>query len=208
MKKIAVFASGRGSNFLKICEGVNSGFIPAKVSLLVAGDSGIGAIDIAKEFDIPFKVISRSEYKSRDEFNKTLLDTLVRYNIDFIALAGWLSLIGPQILEKFSNRIVNIHPALLPFFGGKGMYGHRVHAAVWKSGMRISGATVHFVNENYDEGKIILQESVQLEWNDTPEQISQKVLKIEHRLYPKALKLLVEDRIRIIDSRVCLNSGD
>ncbi|MGD9489219.1 MAG: phosphoribosylglycinamide formyltransferase [Calditrichaceae bacterium] len=207
MKKIAVFASGRGSNFLKICEGVKSRFIPAKISLLVAGDSEIGAIDIAKKFDIPFEVISRAEYKNRDEFNKKLLNSLIIYDIDFIALAGWLSLISPQILAKFSNRIVNIHPALLPFFGGKGMYGRHVHEAVWKSGMRISGASVHFVNENYDEGKIILQESVPLGWNDTPEQIAQKVLKIEHRIYPKALKLLVEGKINIINGKVRVNDG-
>ena len=100
--------------------------------------------------------------------------------------------------------MVNIHPALLPFFGGKGMYGHFVHEAVWKSGMQVSGATIHFVNEHYDEGKIILQKAVELDSSDTPDRIAEKVLKIEHEIYPLALKWLLEDRVKTIDNRISL----
>jgi phosphoribosylglycinamide formyltransferase-1 len=101
--------------------------------------------------------------------------------------------------------MLNIHPALLPFFGGKGMYGHHVHQAVWESGMQVSGATVHFVNEKYDEGQILLQKSVPLDTTDTPETIAQKVLKIEHEIYPLALKLLVEHRVKHVKNRIILD---
>lgn len=195
MKKVAVFAAGRGSNFEQLCKAQKSGFLPAQIALLIVSKPGIGAVDTAQQFEVPSHVMQHSEYPSKEAYNVALLDLLEKHNIDIIALAGWLRLIDASIIEKFQNRILNIHPALLPFFGGKGMYGKHVHQAVWESGMLVSGATIHIVDPVYDHGRIIMQKSVQLDHDDTPESIAGKVLKIEHEIYPQALKLLAEDRI-------------
>lgn len=195
MKKVAVFASGRGSNFEQLCIAQKNQKFSAEIGLLIASKPGIGAIDIANEFNIPFQVFKSSEYDSSEDYNNQLLTCLKDYTIDIIALAGWLKLIDVSLINAFHNRIINIHPALLPFFGGKGMYGHYVHQAVKESGMLVSGATVHIVDAEYDRGMIIKQESVQLDFDDTPENIARKVLKVEHKIYPEALKLLTEDKI-------------
>jgi len=195
MKKVAVFASGRGSNFEQLCIAQKNKKFEAEIALLIASDPGIGAIEIAKNYNIPFKVFKSKDFNSIEEYRSELLTCLNNHNIDFIALAGWLKLIHSSIVNAFENSIINIHPALLPFFGGKGMYGHHVHQAVRESGMLVSGATVHIVDAEYDRGMIIKQESVLLDFDDTPESIAQKVLKIEHKIYPEALKLLVENKI-------------
>jgi phosphoribosylglycinamide formyltransferase 1 len=195
MKKVAVFASGRGSNFEQLCIAQKNKNFEAKIALLIASKPEIGALDIAKKYNIPAQVFVSRDYSSVDEYSKELLACLKKYEIDFIALAGWLRLIHSSILNDFQDKIINIHPALLPFFGGKGMYGANVHKAVWQSGMLVSGATVHIVNAEYDRGLIIKQESVQLDFEDTPQTIAQKVLKIEHKIYPEALKMLVENKI-------------
>jgi len=195
MKNIAVFASGRGSNFEQLCIAEKSGKLPAKIVVLIASKNGIGAIEIAEQYNIPWKVFNTGNYANRSEYNTALLSCLSSFNTDFIALAGWLKLIDKIITDKYRDKIVNIHPALLPFFGGKGMYGINVHKAVWQSGMRVSGATVHIVDAEYDHGRIIAQKCVQLTENETPETIAKKVLEIEHSLYPEALQLLVEKKI-------------
>ncbi len=202
MKKIAVFASGRGSNFEQICLAEKNKILQAKTSLLIASKENIGAIEIAQKFQVPHRVFNKKEYGTEFEYNSKLLNTLEEFEIDIIALAGWLKLIDPKIINRFKNRIVNIHPALLPFFGGKGMYGHYVHQAVYDSGMLVSGATVHFVNEEYDKGKIIAQRSAEIKPGSTPEEIAEKVLEIEHQLYPFALNLLANDKIVIKNERV------
>lgn len=208
MKKITVFASGRGSNFRNICESARSGYLPAEVNLLVASGAQIGAVEIANEYKIPVEVYSVKAFSSREEAEQNLLQKLRSCGTDIIALAGWLKLIGPTIISAYRGAMVNIHPALLPFFGGKGMYGHHVHQAVWESGMQVSGATVHFVNERYDEGKILLQRAVAIETTDSPEEIAAKVLKIEHKIYPLALKLLVEGRVKEVNNRIILENPE
>lgn len=195
MKRVAVFASGRGSNFEQLCLAQKNKKISAEIALLIASNSDIGAIDIAKSFAIPFRVFKSSDYDSLDEYRSQLLTCLKDNKIDFIALAGWLKLIHSSIVNAYKNRIINIHPALLPFFGGKGMYGAHVHQAVWESGMLVSGATVHIVDAEYDRGMIIRQQSVQLDFEDTPVSIARKVLQIEHKIYPEVLQLLVEGKL-------------
>ncbi|KAA3611140.1 MAG: phosphoribosylglycinamide formyltransferase [Calditrichaeota bacterium] len=202
MKNVAVFASGRGSNFEQLCIAQNNGKLPAKIGLLIASKNGIGAIETAKKYRIAHAVFDTKEFDDLEKYNHELLARLDNNNINFIALAGWLRLIHSSVIEKFQNRIINIHPALLPFFGGKGMYGAHVHRAVFKSGMLVSGATVHLVDPEFDHGHIILQESVQLSCEDTPESIAEKVLKIEHRIFPKALSLLVEGNVILKNNRV------
>ena len=202
MKKIAVFASGRGSNFEQICLAEKNRTLKAKTSLLIASKENIGAIKIAQKFQVPFRIFNQKDFTEESEYNFRLLSSLTEHEIDIIALAGWLKLIDPKIISRFKNRIINIHPALLPFFGGKGMYGHHVHQAVYESGMLVSGATVHFVNEEYDKGKIIAQKAVQLSPGSSPQQIATKVLEIEHQLYPFALNLLATDKILIKNDRI------
>ena len=132
------------------------------------------------------------------------MTALVDAKIDFIILAGYLKLIGKQIVERYSNKIINIHPALLPSFGGKGMYGRHVHEAVYNRGVKISGATVHLVNTEYDAGPIVLQKVVPIDDVVSPEEIAARVLKIEHEIFPQAVKLLVEGRLKVKGSRVTI----
>ncbi len=135
-------------------------------------------------------------------FNDLILHELIHLKIDYIVLAGYLKLIGRQIVERFENRIINIHPALLPAFGGKGMYGHHVHQAVFDSGVKVSGATVHLVNSEYDAGPIVCQKSVDISDVKSPEEIAARVLRIEHEIFPQAVKLLVEGKLNVKGKRV------
>lgn len=200
--KIAVFASGQGSNFEQFCIAQNNGDLSAQIGFLIAGKPGIGAIETANNFGIKHRVFNKNEFAGPEEYNRELLACLESNDISIIALAGWLQLIDSSIIKKFHNKIINIHPALLPFFGGKGMYGKHVHQAVWESGMLVSGATVHLVDLEFDHGRILLQESVQLTDEDTPESIAAKVLKIEHRIFPKALNFLAENKVDFKNDRV------
>jgi len=133
---------------------------------------------------------------------------LYRHQIDFIALAGYLKKLPAAIVREFRNRIVNIHPALLPSFGGKGMYGIHVHEAVLKAGVKVTGVTVHLVDEEYDHGPIVLQRAVEVHDDDTPETLAQRVLQVEHELYPEALQLFAEGRIRVDHGRVFCLAGE
>lgn len=195
MNNIAVFATGRGSNFEQLAQAEKDGRLKAHIALLIAGKPDIGAIEIAKQFGISYSVIDSKQFSNAHNCTQAFISTLEQNKIDIIALAGWLRLLDSALIKRYKNRIVNIHPALLPFFGGKGMYGIHVHRAVKKSGMLVSGATVHLVNEHYDEGKIIKQQAVALEQNDTAEEIAAKVLKVEHRLYSEAINYLVENPV-------------
>ena len=131
-----------------------------------------------------------------------MLQTLIKFEVDYIVLAGYLKLIGANIVKEFSNKILNIHPALLPSFGGKGMYGKHVHQAVYDHGVKVSGATVHLVNEIYDAGSIVIQKACSIEGLQSPKEIAHKVLELEHEIYPQAVKLLVENKLKIIERRV------
>jgi formyltetrahydrofolate-dependent phosphoribosylglycinamide formyltransferase len=202
LKRLAVFASGRGSNFKAILDQINSGFIPATVGLCVTNNPKAGVIEIAESNRIPVKIFPPKDYSDANDFNEAILRALILAEIDFIILAGYLKMIGRQIVDKYNNKIINIHPALLPSFGGKGMYGHHVHDAVYNRGTKLSGATVHLVNKEYDAGPIVLQESVAIGDAKSSEEIAKRVLKIEHEIFPLAVKLLVEDRLKVNGLRV------
>jgi len=201
-KNLAVFASGRGSNFQAISEKISSGLIPAKVKLCITNNPAAGVIELARQLKIAVKIINPKDFPDTDSFNDAILKELQDWNIDFIILAGYLKLIGRQIVERYANRIINIHPALLPAFGGKGMYGHHVHQAVFDSGAKISGVTVHLVNTEYDAGPIVLQRCVDISELKSPEEIAARVLKIEHEIFPEAVKYLVEGRLVLKGKRV------
>lgn len=204
MKRLAVFASGRGSNFKAILDHIRSGFIPATIKLCITNNPNAGVIKIAEANGVPVQIFPPKDYRDEQAFNEAIFFALVKAEIDFIVLAGYLKLIGRQIVEKYSNKIINIHPALLPSFGGKGMYGHHVHEAVYNRGSKISGATVHLVNNEYDAGPIVLQKSIAIDDVKSSDEIAERVLEIEHEIFPLAVKLLVEDRLNVNGLRVTI----
>lgn len=182
MKNIAIFASGTGSNAKKIVEHFKDN-PTIKVALIVSNKSTAKVLDMATDNNIPTLIINRADfYKST-----SLLDDFKKHQIDFIALAGFLWLIPAYLVKAFPNKMVNIHPALLPKYGGKGMYGHHVHEAVFQNKETESGITLHYVNEQYDEGNIIFQATCPISSTDTPSDIAQNVLKLEHYYFPRIL---------------------
>ena len=195
MKKIAVFVSGGGSNFIAIHRQIIQGNILGKIVMVFSNNPNCGAIKFAEENSIPIFIINAAQYPNahtRDEF---LLETCLKAEIDLICLAGFMKMLPQNIVKQYEYRILNIHPGLLPEFGGKGFYGTRVHEAVINTGKRESGATVHFVDEIYDHGPIILQKKVEVMETDTPESLAARVLKLEHELFPEVVKAFCENKI-------------
>tara|TARA_Y100000590_G_scaffold15695_1_gene18805 strand:- start:801 stop:1433 length:633 start_codon:yes stop_codon:yes gene_type:complete len=195
MKNIAIFASGSGSNFQAIHQYIKKGEISGEILLVVSNNSNSGAIKYAKENNMSTFIVNNFLYPNIEDYNRLLIKKLNKNSIDLIVLAGYMKLLPLEIVKAYHNRILNIHPALLPKFGGKGYYGNRVHEAVIASGDLESGVTVHFVDEEYDNGEIIAQETVRVIHNDTSESLAKRVLKVEHRLYPKVVKAFCENRI-------------
>lgn len=196
MLKIAVLISGGGSNLQSIIDNVNSGKINGNIEMVISDSENAYGIERAKKFDIKTYVIDKNKY------GKNLCDEILKItkgNVDLIVLAGFLSILKGDILKEFKNRIINIHPSLIPSFCGKGMYGIKVHEAAIKSGVKVSGCTVHFVNEKIDYGAILLQEVVPVYFEDTKESLQKRVLEKEHILLPKAISLISEGRVKIID---------
>jgi phosphoribosylglycinamide formyltransferase-1 len=204
---IAVFASGKGSNFKSILESIKLGKIHnADIVIVISNNADAGALEIARENNILTLHINRRQFASDDDFNAALISDMQKVRVNFIVLAGYMKKINPNIIKAFKNRIVNIHPALLPKFGGKGMYGIHVHEAVIASKEKFSGASVHIVDEEYDRGPLVLQKIVQIEPNDTPETLAAKVLKIEHEIYPEAIRLFAEGRVKVDRQKIIIVS--
>lgn len=182
--KLAIFASGRGSNAQKITEYFGPSSL-VTVDLIVTNKRDAKVLDLGKQFNIPqFIIASKSTFTKTD----SLISTLRAKRITHIILAGFLWLIPKNLIAAYPDKILNIHPALLPKYGGKGMYGHHVHKAVKANNEKQSGITIHLVNENYDEGRFLFQESVELTEEDTTEQIAKKVLTLEHYHYPRIIQ--------------------
>jgi phosphoribosylglycinamide formyltransferase-1 len=197
---IAVFGSGRGSNFNSIIESIQQKKIDAEVKIVISNNSNAGILEIARQNGIPAQHMSLKQFPSEIEYNMKLLNILTMYNVDFIVLAGYMKKIDNSIIIKYKNRILNIHPALIPSFCGPNMYGANVHTAVIEYGCKVTGVTVHIVDEEYDHGVIVLQKCVKVEDDDTPETLAARVLKVEHELFPEAIKLFADEKI-IIDGR-------
>jgi formyltetrahydrofolate-dependent phosphoribosylglycinamide formyltransferase len=202
MVKLAAFASGRGSNFQAILNHLTSTDVPARYALLISDRVHPGAADLAQAAGIPFVSLNPKGFSSPEEYTHRLISELERFSVEWITLAGYLKMIPGAVVQLWRNRILNIHPALLPSFGGPGMYGERVHQAVIESGVRISGASVHLVDEQYDHGAIIMQQAVPVFFEDTVETLAHRVLKVEHTIYPLAVELAVTDKIRVHERRV------
>ena len=191
MKNIVIFASGSGSNAETIINHFKNGNF-ARVVAVFTNKSDAGIIQRAINNKIPFEIFSKDEFQ-----DIKFLDSIKKHNPDLIVLAGFLLKVPNYLIKYFPNKIVNIHPALLPNYGGKGMYGLNVHKAVFKNKEKFSGMTIHYINENYDEGNIIFQESIDISDCTSPEEVALKVLTLEHKNYPivieKLLKLKIEN---------------
>ncbi len=198
---IIVFVSGRGSNLQAI---LNSKELKESVKVIAVISDKIDcqAFDIAKNNSIKtFSIGDKPGFISYDD----LILALQQYTVDLVVLAGFLKLIPAKFIQNFEGKIINIHPALLPSFGGKGMYGKNVHKAVFESSAKISGATVHFVDETFDTGRIIAQQCVDISDCKSPEEIAEKVLVIEHNILPTVIKKISEGKVKIIGKRVIIN---
>jgi phosphoribosylglycinamide formyltransferase-1 len=198
MIRLAILASGGGSNMQAIVAAYKFGILKglAEVVLVISNNTNAFVLERAKKENIKSVCIERKSFKDDESFNKKVLVELQAANADLVCLAGYMRMIDKEILKVYNGRILNIHPALLPKFGGKGMYGHFVHEAVVKAGEKKSGATVHFANEEYDSGRIILQKEVEVSKSDTPEDVARKVLEAEHKIYPQAIKKVIEENLR------------
>jgi len=206
MKGIGVLISGGGTNLQALIDKVESGYIPASINVVVSNKKDAYGLKRAEAYGIPTAVISKKDYKDEREFSKALIDVLDKYKVDLVVLAGYLSILSPDIVDRYKNRIINIHPSLIPAFCGKGYYGEKVHKAVLDYGVRVTGATVHFVDYGTDTGPIILQRPVMVEQDDDVSSLAKRVLKVEHELLPEAVKLWVEGRLRIEGRKVIINS--
>lgn len=202
MKRLAAFCSHGGSNFAAIADAARAGAIPVDVVLMVHNNAAAGAKEKAIARGIATEWVPRKRFADDAAYAAHLLALLERKRIDLVALAGFMQRIPGAVVDRYAGRMTNIHPALLPFFGGKGFYGMRVHRAVFESGMKVSGPTVHLVDEHYDHGPILMQRAVAIDDCRTPEEIAARVLAEEHRLYPEAVGLLAESRFHIEEGRV------
>lgn len=203
MKKIVVFASGRGSNCKNIHQKLCIEKRLLKINRIITDNSNAKVISWGKEAGIDVEVIPPKHYKNEIQFGEKLIETIG--DVDLVVLAGYLKKIPENVIDKYSNRIVNIHPALLPAFGGKGYYGMRVHKAVFDYGAKVSGITIHLVDKQYDHGPVLYQEAVSVEDCHSPEEISDKVLHLEHRAYSQVIEKILTIGFRLEGRRVLWN---
>ncbi|MBO4459119.1 MAG: phosphoribosylglycinamide formyltransferase [Clostridiales bacterium] len=197
--RIAVFVSGGGTNLQAIIDKIKDGYLnDIEIGLVLSSSPDAYALTRAADNKIPSVVKRSKDYPSFDEWDEDVLKAVEEADCELIVLAGYLSLLGPKTVKKFSNKIINIHPALIPAFCGEGMYGIRPHVAALARGVKVSGATVHFVNEEYDSGPIILQKTVDVLPDDTPEVLQQRIMKeCEQVILPKAIRLIADGLVTI-----------
>jgi phosphoribosylglycinamide formyltransferase-1 len=206
-KRIAVLVSGGGTNLQALIDKQKEGYFgESKITLVVASKDGVYALERAAAADIPSTVIARREYADASEYSRALRDRLLAEKIDLVVLAGFLTIIDEQMYEAFPNRIINVHPALIPSFCGKGYYGLRVHEAALEKGVRVSGATVHIVTPECDAGPIILQRAVEVKQGDTPEILQKRIMvEAEWEILPEAVRLFCLDKITVKDDKVYID---
>ena len=204
MLNIAVFVSGGGTNLQAIIDNIEDGSISkARIALVISNKADAYALERAKKHNIKTKVISKKDFDDRIDYINAQLDILEEYKIDLIVLAGYLSIVPELIIKKYSNKIINVHPSLIPAFSGKGYYGLKVHEEVLKRGCKLTGATVHFVDEGTDTGPIIMQKAVGVEVEDTAESLQKRVMeKAEWIILPKTIDLISNNMIVTIDNKV------
>lgn len=204
MKKIAVLVSGGGTNLQALIDAEKRGELGCgKISLVIASKPGVYALERANQNNIESLVLARKDYESIASYSKALADTLEEKGADLVVLAGFLTIIDEQVYEKFPNRILNVHPALIPSFCGKGYYGLHVHEAALEKGVKVSGATVHIVTPECDAGPIVLQKAVEVKQDDTPETLQRRIMEeAEWKILPEAVRLFCEDKIIVNNDKV------
>lgn len=204
MLKMAVLVSGGGTNLQAIIDKIADGGITnAEISVVISNNKNAYALERAKKHGIEALCISPKQYESRQQFNKALLAAIQSYQVDLVVLAGCLVVIPEIMVKAYPNKIINIHPALIPSFCGTGYYGLKVHEAVLERGVKVTGATVHFVDEGTDTGPIILQKAVEVQEGDTPEVLQRRVMEqAEWEIMPKAIDLIANDKIQVVDGLV------
>ncbi|GAA4654543.1 phosphoribosylglycinamide formyltransferase [Anaerocolumna aminovalerica] len=204
MLRIAVLVSGGGTNLQAIIDSMKQGKITnTEIGVVISNREQAYAIDRAKQYGINTAVVSPKDYENREEFNLALCEALDSYQVDLIVLAGYLVILPKVLIEKYPNKIINIHPSLIPSFCGPGFYGLRVHEAVLERGNKITGATVHFVDEGTDTGPIILQKAVPVREQDTPEILQKRVMEeAEWYILPEAINLIANNKIKINNTKV------
>ena len=203
-KKIAVLVSGGGTNLQSLINSQKDGmFGESRITLVVASKPGVYALERAKNAGIDSTVLCRKDYADIAAYSAALVKALKEAEIDLVVLAGFLTIIDEQVYEAYPNAIINIHPALIPSFCGKGFYGLHVHEAALEKGVKVSGATVHFVTPECDAGPIILQKAVEVKQGDTPEVLQQRIMEeVEWKILPEAVKLFCEDKLTVKDNKV------
>lgn len=206
IKKIAVLVSGGGTNLQALIDAEARGELGCgKITLVIASKPDVYALERAKNHNIASLVLARKEYESIAAYSGALTDALIAAEIDLVVLAGFLTIIDEQVYNAFPNRILNVHPALIPSFCGKGYYGLHVHEAALEKGVKVSGATVHIVTPECDAGPIVLQKAVEVKEGDTPETLQKRIMEeAEWKILPAAVKLFCEDRITVKENRVYL----
>jgi phosphoribosylglycinamide formyltransferase-1 len=197
--RLGVLISGGGTTLMNILEYISKGRLNAEVSVVISSRSEVTGVEKAKKAGLDVKIIRKKDYPDIDEFSKRIEDELVAANVDLVIQGGWLCLWN--IPERYENRVMNIHPALLPSFGGQGMWGHHVHEAVLAAGCKISGCTVHFCTNEYDKGPIIVQRACEVKETDSPDTLAARVFQQECIAYPQAIRLFAEGRILIEDGK-------
>lgn len=199
MKNIGVLISGRGSNLQAIIDACERGEIPAKVACVISNNPSAFGLMRAKKHNLPSVIINNKDFKDKNTYELEIVKVLKKYKVDLVCLAGYMRIVGKVILDHFPNRIINIHPALLPSFPG--LHGQK---QALEYGVKVSGVTVHFVDEGCDTGPIILQKTVPVKGNDTEETLSSRILEQEHKAYPEAIKLFCEDRLKLEGRKVVI----
>ena len=204
MLKLAVLVSGGGTNLQAIIDAISAGKITnACISVVISNNANAYALERARAHGIEALCISPKDFESREAFNQAFLDKLNSYNVDLVVLAGFLVVLPEMMIKEYTNRIVNIHPSLIPSFCGTGYYGLHVHEAALKRGVKISGATVHFVDEGTDTGPIIMQKPVEVRPDDTPEVLQRRIMEqAEWQIMPKVIDLIAHDKVHVKDGRV------
>lgn len=207
MLRLAVMVSGGGTNLQALIQAVMAGGIQnAQIALVISNKKDAYALERAKKHEIKNCCISPKDYADRDAFGRALIQTLEKEQIDLVVLAGYLVILPEILIQKYKNRMINIHPSLIPSFCGAGYYGLKVHEEALKRGVKVTGATVHFVDEGTDTGPIILQKAVEVKQGDTPELLQQRVMEeAEWKILPKAVDLIANGKVTVSDGRVIIN---
>lgn len=207
MKNIVVLVSGGGTNLQALIDSEKRGEIKGgKITCVISSKPDAYAIERAKKADIPTKVIARKDYPDSISYSKALLEALDSEKADLVVLAGFMTILDECVTKKYAYKIINVHPALIPSFCGEGFYGLKVHEKALEYGVKVSGATIHFVNEKADAGAIILQGTVNVENDDTPEILQRRIMEnVEWKLLPKAVSLFCQDKITIKDGKAYVN---